>query len=70
MTTWAVMIKAQEDTETIADPYRQEIYFTNSLVHTVPGTVSMFRNIVFSYWIFSSQIMIFHGRIPLSKIIV
>ena len=41
--------KNTEDTEAIADAYRQEIYLTNSLLHTVQGTASMFRNIVFSY---------------------
>ena len=69
LTTWTVPIKTREDTEVIADAYRQEIYLTNLLLHTVQGTVSMFRNVVFSYWIFPSQIMIFHVRIHLSKTI-
>ena len=55
--------------EAIADTNRQKLYLTNLLLHTVQGTVSMFQNIVFSYWIFPSLIMIFHVRIPLSKII-
>ena len=41
-----VPIKTWEDAEAIAGAYRQEIYLTNLLVHTVQGTVSMFRNIV------------------------
>ena len=55
--------------DAFADAYRQEIYLTNLLLHTVQGTVSMFRNTNFSYWIFPSQVTIFHVRIPLSKII-
>ena len=69
LTTWTVPIKTREDTEAIADAYRQEMYLANLLLHTVQGTVSIFQNIVFSYWIFPSQIIIFHVRIPLSKII-
>ena len=69
LTTWKVPIKTREDTEAIADAYRQEIYLTNLLLHMVQGTASMFPNIVFSYWIFPWQIIIFHVRIPLSKII-
>ena len=41
-----VPIKTWEDAEAIAGAYRQEIHLTNLLVHTVQGTVSMFRNIV------------------------
>ena len=69
LTTWTVPIKTREDTEAIVDAYGQEIYLTNLLLHTFEGTVSTFRNIVFSYWIFPWQIMIFHVRIPLSKVI-
>ena len=83
LTTWTVPIKIREDTEAIADAYRQEIYLTNLLLHTFRSTVSIFRNIVFSYWIFLSifqniafsywiflsEIMIFHVGIPLSKVI-
>ena len=49
LTTWTVPIKTREDTEAIVDAYGQEIYLTNLLLHTFEGTVSTFRNIVFSY---------------------
>ena len=70
MTTWTVPVKNREDTEAIADAYRMEIYLTNLLQHTVQGTFSMFRNSVFSYWIFPSEIMIFDVRIPLHPLTV
>ena len=70
MTTWTVPAKQREDTEAIADAYRLEIYLTNLLQHTVQGTASMFRNTVFSYWIFPSEIMIFDVRIRLHPLTV